>query len=258
MTTSEKLTAIAENQQKVYDAGYEKGKAEGGGDTGNAAFWDFYQDNGNRTDYRNAFAGYGWTVDVFKPRHNIAPTDAYMMFRDTGMSGDLVEILNELGVTLDFSNCTRPQYSFSGTNFTRLGVLDFSKAKNGANSSYLFTWSPNLVAIDGLHFNPNITDFSSGHNLFVSCPKLANIGYTAVDENGNEIIGGVSGIASNNISFTSCPLTAHSLRNILNGLVDYSQDTSGTSWVLTLGASNLAKLSDADKAVASQKGWTLA
>ena len=33
MTTAEKLQQIAENEQKVYDAGYEKGKAEGGGMT---------------------------------------------------------------------------------------------------------------------------------------------------------------------------------------------------------------------------------
>lgn len=31
MTIAEKLQKIAENEQKVYDAGYEKGKAEGGG-----------------------------------------------------------------------------------------------------------------------------------------------------------------------------------------------------------------------------------
>ena len=31
MTTAEKLQQIAENEQKVYNAGYEKGKAEGGG-----------------------------------------------------------------------------------------------------------------------------------------------------------------------------------------------------------------------------------
>lgn len=30
MNISEKLAIIAENEQKVYDAGYEKGKAEGG------------------------------------------------------------------------------------------------------------------------------------------------------------------------------------------------------------------------------------
>lgn len=33
MTTAEKLTKVAENIPKVYDAGYEKGKAEGGGGT---------------------------------------------------------------------------------------------------------------------------------------------------------------------------------------------------------------------------------
>ena len=31
MSIAEKLAQIAENEQRVYDAGYEKGKAEGGG-----------------------------------------------------------------------------------------------------------------------------------------------------------------------------------------------------------------------------------
>lgn len=34
MTIAEKLTLIAQNEQKVYNAGYEKGKSEGGGGSG--------------------------------------------------------------------------------------------------------------------------------------------------------------------------------------------------------------------------------
>ena len=49
-----------------------------------------------------------------------------------------------------------------------------------------------------------------------------------------------------------------SLLVIINGLYDYvSAGTSGTRYI-KLGATNLAKLSDEDKAIATSKGWTLA
>ena len=40
---------------------------------------------------------------------------------------------------------------------------------------------------------------------------------------------------------------------VINGL-----QTVTTSQVLTLGATNLAKLSDEEKAIATSKGWTIA
>ena len=54
------------------------------------------------------------------------------------------------------------------------------------------------------------------------------------------------------IDFSSSPLlTVESLMNIINGLATASA-------TLTLGSANLAKLSDEQKAVATNKGWTLA
>ena len=32
-------------------------------------FWDAYQDNGNRTDYRMAFCSTSWTEENFKPKY---------------------------------------------------------------------------------------------------------------------------------------------------------------------------------------------
>lgn len=56
------------------------------------------------------------------------------------------------------------------------------------------------------------------------------------------------------ISFTDCTkLTHDSLMNVINGL-----QTVTTTQKLTLGAENLAKLTDAEKKIATDKGWTLA
>lgn len=52
----------------------------------------------------------------------------------------------------------------------------------------------------------------------------------------------------------SCPLTVDSLVSVLNALPQLS---SSESYTCTLGSKNLAKLSDAQKAIATEKGWIL-
>lgn len=60
MSITEKLTTIAENEEKVYKAGE---KAE------NDRFWDAFQDKGNRTDYRFAF--FFWSHEEINPKYKI-------------------------------------------------------------------------------------------------------------------------------------------------------------------------------------------
>jgi hypothetical protein len=59
MTISEKLTAIAENEQKVYDAGKK---------TEYDRFWDAFQENGKRRQYPYAFS-FGWNDSNFNPKY---------------------------------------------------------------------------------------------------------------------------------------------------------------------------------------------
>ena len=92
MTFAEKLTTIAENEQKVYDAGYQKGVSEGGGDS-MGAFWDAYQEDGNRTNYAYAFYGRGWTDETYKPKHNITASGAFsQMFGYSHITDTLVPL----------------------------------------------------------------------------------------------------------------------------------------------------------------------
>lgn len=67
MKIEEKVRTIIENTPKVYEAGK---KAE------YDAFWDSYQNNGNRKNYRGAF-GVGFTPETFKPKYPIIPRRSY-------------------------------------------------------------------------------------------------------------------------------------------------------------------------------------
>ena len=73
-TVSTQLETIANNIPRVYNAGYEKGKSEGGG-ISEDAFWDEYQSNGERADYSFAFAGKGWNDKTYNPKYPINYTD---------------------------------------------------------------------------------------------------------------------------------------------------------------------------------------
>lgn len=66
-------------------------------------------------------------------------------------------------------------------------------------------------------------------------------------------------INSNNFDVHwSTRLSHDSLMSIIDALADKTSDTSGTEWVCTLGTDNLNKLSAAEIAVATGKGWVLA
>ena len=83
MSIAEKLTTVAENQQRVYDAGYNAGQqAGGGGDNYYDTLWDSLQENGARVNYWGAFAG--WKDDIFNPKYvPIVVGQGAYMFRDS-------------------------------------------------------------------------------------------------------------------------------------------------------------------------------
>lgn len=68
MTTAEKLATIAENEQKLYDTGYENGIAD---QKAESVDWDVIQDYGKRTAYNRAFAA--WGLKVCNPKYLITP-----------------------------------------------------------------------------------------------------------------------------------------------------------------------------------------
>ena len=162
-------------------------------------FWDVYQQNGNRTNYDNAFAGNGWTIETCKPKHNIKVYSGYMMFRYCALEVDMVEWLNELGITFNDSGNGNCNYMYFNSRFTRIGTTTI---KNQAGD--LFAYCPNLHTIDKIVCTQNTT-FSN--TTFTNSPNLANVIF--------------EGVIASNIGFAACPkLTHDSLVSIINALKD--------------------------------------
>jgi hypothetical protein len=221
----------------AYQQGFDAGKKEQ-----YDMFWYLYQQAGSRTNYEGAFAGHGWTTSTFKPKYNIVPTDSfYMAFRKTSIT-DLYDSLQKAGVRMDISAVNNMQYAFYNSWLERICELDCSSVNNASVFNQCFASCTKLVTIDKLKLATTSGTFSS---VFDNTPMLENI-----------VIEGE--INRNGLNFkSSTKLTHDSLMSIIGALADYSKDTSGTSWTLTLGATNLAKLTDAEKAIATEKGWSL-
>lgn len=102
MSIADKLTAIAENEQKVYNAGYKKGKAEGGGGDN---FMESYQQSGTRTNCNYMFYGDVWTEELLKPLYDITPISVERMFARNPIA-DLKSHFKNLNIALDLSSIT--------------------------------------------------------------------------------------------------------------------------------------------------------
>ena len=230
---------MAQNIQYALNYQYSKGA-----DTGTAygkqvaydRFWDAYQQNGNRTDYATGLGGAGWTAENFKPKYDMIVGACFEMFRGNTLAVDLVAHLSSCGVGLDFSQAFGGSV-FYNARFTRLGVIDFS---NGGISTYAFHNCINLQTIDKLIISSKCQSFT---NWFSNCTALENL-----------TIEGTISADGFNVSWSNL-LTVNSLNSIIGALFDYAG--SGKTYTCTLGTTNLAKLTDAEKAIATQKGWTL-
>ena len=132
---------------------------------------------------------------------------------------------------------------------------------NVTNMSRMFVGSENLASIPQL----DTSSVTTMNQMFLSClaltsiPRLNTSNVTNTDSMLYQCIaltdfGGLTGLKTN-LDLSSCTkLTHDSLMNVINE----AADVTASPKTLTLGADNLAKLTDEEKAIATNKGWTLA
>lgn len=240
MTTAEKLTTIAENTPKVYEAGK---KAE------YDAFWDAYQANITGRNCSYLFAGRGWTKENCIPKYDvISPSSAYMMFALNPAIEDMREFKKSNGekVVFDFSGTTEMTYAFYRTGITYIETVDCTSATSLAQ---IFSLSSELETIELLKLKQ---DGSNTLSSAFNCSKLKNITIEGV-------------IGYNNTEFTSTVLTKASLYSIINAL---STTTSGRTIKLKKAAVNKAfetetdlndgiDSSEWDSLVKTKTNWTI-
>lgn len=209
MSIAKKLAQIAENEQRVYDAGKEAGKK-----SEYDAFWDVYQNYGNRQHYSYAFAGHGWTKQNFKPKYDIKVIQGERMFANMNTSSekisDLVEIFNECGVTFDTSLCTSFSYFLMYGSPEYFPVID----TRSANSLNNFSVNSSLMSIEKIILRDDGSQtvtamFVSNHN------SLKEIRF--------------EGVIGTSFNMSTCPaLSKESVESIIHHLSDTTNNLTLT------------------------------
>lgn len=247
MTIAETLKEIHDNVKTVYDTGYEKGNKAGyteGYDSGQKSqydeFWDAFQNYGTRVKYKAAFAHVG--EDFVKPKYDIIfdgswSQQAEELFSGNRITGNFNEYFKNLGRIIDFSKVTSIHEIFTNCSFSEI-TLYAPKATKGYGT---FGWSSYALKT----INLTVSDNFAWEATFASCLKLEDL-----------TLG--SKITKNGFLVSDCKkLTHDSLMNIINALADKTGDTSKT-WKVTLGSTNVAKLTEGELQLIKDKGWTYA
>lgn len=151
---------------------------------------------------------------------------------------------------IDTSNSTDNNSIFeSCSSLLEVHNIDTSNAKN---LNYMFNYCNKLTTVEKL----SVGSCESVYDMFFGCKDLVNLG-------GLENLGqSYKTTKSANyymytLDLSTCKnLTHDSLMNVINGLYDIA--TAGVKpQKLQLGSTNLAKLTDEEKAIATNKGWSI-
>ena len=239
------LDGMATEIPKVYEAGKQAQNDE---------FWDNYQKNAvENGDTFNLFAGPGWNINTFYPKHNLiligAPSQLFLYFsyRFTPMM-DFAQRLEECRVTLDTSRCTDLSQTFRYMWVTRIPKV----SSIGTTSGVLDRTFAGIKAttIDELELKDDGTQRFS--NTFQGCENLVNI-----------MITGTIGGSGFDIHY-STKLSRESLLSILQAC---KKDNAGVTITLPLkcidGATNTESYISGDTELstalssATAKGYTV-
>lgn len=149
-----------EGEATGFDNGYHLGNEEGfenGKQSEYDAFWNMIQDNGNRTDYGQAFRNWRSRTEYLRPKYKVVPTAP-------------TSAMNT------FYNC-------EGLKKVEAEYFDFSKkARGGYQGSgwyHTFTTCGELEEIEDIGIMPD-TDLT---NTFAHCSKLKKIAMVRVNIN---------------------------------------------------------------------------
>lgn len=219
---------MAENQQKVYDAGYAAGQAEGGG-AGGIDYMDYV------TGYANLFSGRAFpenTDIVFRLNSGHLPTVVGLFMNISGVRS--VKLSGGDNVVCDATNI----FYIGNYANAQIETVDISELNIKFGSSVnAFLNQSALVSIIG---DIDMSACTNTLNFFTHCKKLVDVRLKP-------------GTLAISLSVGYSPLlSAESIQSIIDGLADLTGSETKT---LTLHASIV--LTDEQKATITAKNWTL-
>ena len=135
------------------------------------------------------------------------------------------------------SSCQNTQGMFGNSGITSLNVTNWDMSKCRAMYINYHNKKNNLSEIIGME-NWNVSTCTDFREFLNHCISLSEF----------EIFSPIN----YNISFNLCPLTVDTLVKILNALGEVSETQT-----LKIGEANLAKLTDEQIAIATNKGWSV-
>lgn len=253
MTITEQITRAKTDLDRAYEAGKAEGIGQGGvdvshlndeleqilygTDTGGKSFydefWDKYQDNGVPKTYMYAFAGYGWTDELFKPKYDIYMNNSsnIYVFQYSRIT-DIAESLRRCGVVLNTSRATSLVGLFVYAATETIPVID---ASNSTSMAYLCQECKNLKTFEKLILstksNANYT------SAFSRCTSLENLTLEGT-------------LSQNGFDLKDCTkLSKASIYSVINAL---SSTTSGLTVTLSQTAVDDAFYDEVPDEVGSQ------
>lgn len=176
---------------------------------------------------------------------------------------------------IDTSNVTSMNYAFSGC--TKLEYMPDYDTTNVTNYEYFCADCNKLkrvpkISMKHLPKQPFVDVLYKGYKMFYNCTSIVTMGGFVDCEH---IVWGSNdyqpfsnkkalenilemGTIKYNIMLSYSPkLTVDSLMVVINALYDYTGNGETTDKYLKLGSTNLAKLTEEQISIATNKGWTL-
>lgn len=242
MSIAEKLTTIAENEQRVYDAGYNKASKDE---------WDKFTDSNNRRFYEYAFARSGY--EYIRPPYKITSTSRTLYM---------------------FEYCTKLK-AIESDYFDLSGTATHNTASNTSSLYYTFRLCTSLEVVEDIGIPANSYHYtfagcSKLHTIevmrckkaatytdpFNSCPELVNIKF--VGEIGNNFtMADCSKLSYESLTAPEEEVNGEMRKGLMYALYDFVGNGETTTRTLTLHPTAKARLTEDDIKTITDKGWTL-
>ena len=249
-------------EEQGYNIGFSEGYDEGetdGKQEAYDAFWDSFQQNGERRIYHNAFSGSGWNSDILKPKYpiiaNSESNSCNGMFQNCNFANDTPIDMTEICEKLDLTECVNATNMFSNVHMKNITV-DLSNVTNMTNCF-------------------NQSNGGRIKDIYLKVSEKCTTFTSAFAYMGNKIEGGYcetliflegSVIAANGLVFNKWNyLNKESITSIINALsptttkltITLSKVSVNKAFETSKGASDGSTSSEWASLIATKSNWTI-